>query len=93
MGLATMALLEWLSPEETVLPTVKDYRESIHEFMRKAKMPNNKSSKSILAALEDPAEYDKEVAGSWSWPAVESQMEERETGEYIVIFEGYIRKT
>ena len=56
LGLATMALLEWLSQEEPILPTVKDYRESIHEFMRKAKMPNNKSSRSILAALEDPAE-------------------------------------
>ena len=64
----TLPLLEWISDESVLLPSAKDYRLCTHEHMHSVKMMNSKSARSIVSALEDPAECDKEPALPAIWP-------------------------
>ena len=82
-GMGTLPLMEWTSDEDILLPSAKDYRLCTHEHMRKVKMMNSKSAKSIMNALEDPAEYDKEPALPSIWPEAQlgDDPETRHPGE------------
>ena len=74
-GLGTLPLVEWLSAEDPIIPSISDYRIALSNFMRAVEGPNNKGAKTITNALQDSDEQARVVTMTDLWPEVKESRE------------------
>jgi hypothetical protein len=67
-GFGCFPLIEDLKPGDTTLPPARDLKEVLYRFMHNTGGTNNRSSLTIMQALESNTEAEKETPPQSSWP-------------------------
>ena len=89
-GFGCFPLIEDLKPGDTTLPPARDLKEVLFRFMRSVGGTNNRSSLTIMQALDSNTEAEKETPPQSSWPQMSDNSPiAGDEGRKVVIMKGF----